>query len=231
MQDSPQRIEVSVLLTAKQQIIQALTKPSERSKQRLVGASQIGGCAYHLGLDMLESKNTEHVPESETGMAAWLGTAMHSHIESTLDLPGAIQEAKVDIFEIPGYGKIGGHVDLYWNKSVLDWKLQGKWKVDKQKLAYRKAPHTIPDTTYRVQLHLYGYGLVQAGYEVETVNLVSFPKLSNNFNDITIYTEKYNPELVQKAIDRALKVWEYCSSGLVEELPRSEDCYDCSSSW
>lgn len=215
-------------VTAKQQIIKALTRPTERSKQRLVGASQIGGCPYHLGLAMLESKDTERGVEAESGMAAWIGTAVHSFIESTLDLPGAVQETKVDIFDIPGYGFIKGHIDLCWDDSIWDWKVQGKWKIDKQKLSFRKEPGKIPDTTYRVQLHLYGYGRRLQGHTVNTVNLVSIPKMSNSFNDITIYSEPYNQELVDKAIDRARLVWQYCSEGKVEELPRSEDCYDCS---
>lgn len=214
-------------LTAKQQIIAALTKPTERSKQRLVGASQIGGCPYHLGLDMLKSKNTEHVVEAETGMAAWLGTAMHNWIEQTLVLEGAVQETKVDIFDIPGYGSIGGHIDMCWDDSIWDWKLQGKWKIDQQRLAFRKAPDQIPDTTYRVQLHLYGFGRLQQGHKVDTVNMVSFPKLSNSFNDIKIYTEKYNQELVDSAIDRARRIWTLCEEGRVEDLPRMEGCYDC----
>lgn len=213
--------------TARQQIIQALTKPSERSKQRLVGASQIGGCAYHLGLSMLKSKNTEHEPEAESGMAAWIGTAVHAHIENTLDLPGAVQEAKVDIFDIPGYGLIGGHIDMCWDDSIWDWKVQGKYTLDMQKLAWRKEPDRIPSTTYRVQLHLYGYGRILQGHDVKTVNLVSIPKMSNSFNDIKIYSEQYNQQLVDSAIDRAHRIWQYCSEGRVEELPTDPTCYDC----
>lgn len=176
---------------------------------------------------MLKSKDTEHVAEAETGMAAWIGTAVHSHIEDTLELPGAVQETKVDIFDIPGYGSVGGHIDMCWEDAIWDWKVQGKWKVDEQKLAYRKKPNQIPGTTYRVQLHLYGYGRILQGYKVDSVNLVSIPKLSNSFNDIRIYSEAYNQQLVDSAIDRAKRIWEYCSEGRVEELPTDPDCYDC----
>jgi hypothetical protein len=179
---------------------------------------------------MLESKDTEHVPEAETGMAAWIGTAVHAHIEDTLELPGAVQETKVDIFEIPGYGWIRGHIDMCWKDSIWDWKVQGKWKIDKQKLTFRKDSSKIPDTTYRVQLHLYGYGRILQGHTVETVNLVSIPKMSNSFNDIMIYSEPYNQKLVDDAIDRAKRIWQYCVDGRVEELPADKDCYTCNNS-
>lgn len=218
------------LTEAQQDIINAIRQPSERSKQKLIGASQLGGCPYHIGVDMAQSLlSPEQASEvvEESGQAAWLGTCMHNWIEANLSLPGAEQEKKVSIFDLEGYGSIGGHIDMVWQNQVWDWKLLGKWKLDKMKLAYRKNKLVIPDTTYRVQLHSYAYGLRQVGYDIERVNIVAFDKMSNNFESIRFFSEVYNEELVLKAIDRTRKIWQHVLAGEVDELPRQEDCYEC----
>jgi len=197
----------------------------------MVGASQIGGCPYHLGLSMLQSHKLAEKEPSEPGMGAWIGTGVHLNIENTLKLdPEPIQELKVDIFEIPGYGLVKGSVDMFWKNRVWDWKVLGKANMQKMQLAYRKNPDQIPNTTYRVQQHLYAYGVKQLGYEVEDVNIVAIPKLSNNFADIVQFTEAYNQEVVDKAIARAKMIWQYASEGRLNDLPREIDtCYDCGS--
>lgn len=212
---------------AAHKILQAIQQPSDRSKQRLVGASQLGGCPYHLGLAMLESKAAEHTP-SEGGMAAWIGTGVHFWLEHNLHLEGAEHEKKVSILDLEGYGQIGGNVDLVYDNQVWDWKILGKYSFDKMRLEYLDAPDRIPKTVYRVQQHSYAYGLRKQGYEIDKVNIVAFPKISNNWGDIKVFTEAYNEELVLAALDRTRLVWKYCQEGRVEELPRDSDCYDCS---
>lgn len=212
------------------EILSALKTPTARDKQRLVGASQIGGCPYHLGLAMLQSHGLAEKEPSEPGMGAWIGTGVHLNIEETLNLEGSSQETKVDIFEIPGYGLVRGSIDMYWRNRIWDWKVLGKANMQKMQLAYRKMPGQIPNTTYRVQQHLYGYGLIQRGFKVEDVNIVAIPKLSNSFEDIVLFTEAYNQELVDKSIARAKGIWQYASEGKLSELPRDiENCYDCGS--
>ena len=212
------------------EILEHLKMPTERDKQRLVGASQIGGCAYHLGLSMLQSHGLEEVEPSEPGLGAWIGTGVHAYIENNLQLTGAVQECDVDIFDIPGYGNIRGHIDMYWHNRVFDWKVLGKASFQKMQLGYRKQPDQIPSTVYRVQQHLYADGLIQQGYEVEDVNIVAIPKHSNRFSDIAIFTEVYNQGLVDKAIERAREIWLYASDGRLKDLPRDlESCYTCSS--
>lgn len=211
-------------------IVKALQAPSERDKQRLVGASQIGGCPYHLGVSMLQSHNLLPKEETPPGLGAWIGTGTHLLIEHTLKLdPPPQQELKVSIFEIPGYGAVNGNVDMYWKGRVWDWKVLGKANMQKMSLEYRKKPNQIPNTTYRTQQHLYGFGLIQAGYEVTDVNIVAIPKLSNRFSDIVQFTEPYNQELVDKSIERAKTIWQFASDGKLEDLPKDFDnCYDCS---
>ena len=212
------------------EIIQALQAPTERDKQRLVGASQIGGCPYHLGLAMLQSHDLAEKEETPSGMGAWIGTGVHLNIEHTLNLPDSKQELQVEIFDIPGYGMVKGNVDMFWRNRVWDWKVLGKASMQKMQFQYRQTPNRIPHTTYRTQQHLYGFGLIQAGYKVEDVNIVAIPKLSNRFEDIQLFTEAYNQELVDKSIERAKTIWQFASDGRLNDLPRDLDnCYDCSS--
>lgn len=212
--------------------MQEIRKPTDRGKQRLVGASQIGGCPYHLGVDMAKSLSTEEQPEEvveEGGLASWLGTAMHYWLQDNVNIEGAEHEKKVTIFDIEGYGTIKGHIDLTYGNQVWDWKLLGNWKLDKLSLAWKLDPTKIPDTTYRVQIHLYAYGLIQQGYDITHVNLVCFKKTSNRWQDVVFYTEPYNQELVDAAIQRAKLVFEHVRDDKVDELPRDEEsCYDCS---
>lgn len=208
-------------------ILKAIQQPSDRSKQRLVGCSQLGGCPYHLGLAMLESKSNEHTP-SESGMAAWIGTGVHYWLEHHLELEGAEHETKVSVLDLEGYGEIGGHVDLVYANQVWDYKVLGKYSFDKMRLEYLETPARIPKTVYRAQQNLYAYGLRKLGYDITHVNIIAFPKISNNWEDIRVFTEAYNEELVQAVLARTKLVWKYCQEGRVEELPKDDDCYDCS---
>lgn len=212
---------------AQELIRKKISMPGERSHQRLVGASQIGGCPYHLGESMLNSLKDK--PEiSESGLGAWIGTAVHEYLEHNLHLDGTeVHEAKVDIFDLEGYGKIRGHIDLCWRDAIWDYKVLGKASFSKMALEYRKDPSKIPTTQYRAQLHLYGYGRILQGYDVETVNIIAIPKLSNNFSDIKFYSEPYNQELVDAAIARTHKIWELVQEGRLEDVPRDDDCWDC----
>ena len=180
---------------------------------------------------MLQSHDLAEKEETPSGMGAWIGTGVHSHIENTLKLsPPPVQEVQVEIFEIPGYGMVKGNVDMYWKERVWDWKVLGKASMQKMQLKYRQTPNRIPHPTYRTQQHLYGYGPIQAGCKVEDVNIVAIPKLSNRFEDIQLFTEAYNQELVDKSIERAKTIWQFASDGRLNALPRDLDnCYDCSS--
>ena len=221
---------MSDLASSFQEIVSKISQPGERSHQRLIGASQIGGCPYHLGEAMLNSLKEE--PEvSESGLGAWIGTAVHEFLENNLELEGAEHEAKVKIFDLEGYGTVGGHIDLCWRDAIWDYKVLGKASFDKMALEYRKDPTKIPTTQYRVQLHLYGYGRILQGHKVDAVNIIAFPKLSNRFSDIRMYSEAYNQQLVDAAIERTKRIWQLVQEGRLEDVPRDEDCWDCRQAW
>ena len=211
-------------------IVNEITKPSERDKQRLIGPSGIGGCPRCVG-DELASVLPEQYPDlmdtDSFGLGAWIGTAVHAHIEGLLEIPGAIKEQKNPIFELEGYGLIKGSTDLFAHGHVVDYKVLGKANFDKLRLLYKAEPNKIPTQTYRAQQHLYGYGWEQLGHEVKTVNILAIPKLSNDPDDIRWYSEIYSKEIALKFIDRLEKIWQYVKDGKLEELPSDSDCFVC----
>jgi hypothetical protein len=162
------------------------------------------------------------------GLGSWIGTAVHNYIDTTLDIPGAIKEQKNAIYHLEGYGTISGSTDFYKAGHIFDWKVVGKWSFTEMKLAYQLEPNRLPNTKYRVQQHLYGYGWVKAGKPVETVNLCVIPKLSNDPDDIRFYTEPYNPEVARKALARLELIWSRVQEGKLDSLPMDDDCYVCS---
>lgn len=193
-----------------------LSQESDRDKQRLVGPSSLAGCAYCLGLDMLGEK------EQSFGWYPRLGTAFHYWAEHHNTIPGAITEQKVTVGEIEGYGIIKGTMDLYLphRSTIVDYKLVGK-------NTRQTAMVDGPSLQYRGQQHLYCKGAIAAGYKVKKFAIAYVPRDSASLKDMFVYTENYSPRFAQKVLDRAQQVWNYSSSGRVEELPSSEECYKC----
>lgn len=193
-----------------------LSAESERDKQRLVGPSSLGGCAYCLGKDMLGEK------EQSFGWYPRLGTAFHYWAEHHCTIPGAVTEQKVTVGEIEGYGIIRGTLDLYLphRKTIVDYKLVGK-------NTRQNAMLDGPSKQYRGQQHCYGKGATAAGYEVEKIAIAYIPRDSHTLRDMHVHIEDYNPLLADRTLDRARRVWKAVSSGRVEEIPSDADCYNC----
>lgn len=221
------------------ELLAKFKEPSARSHQVKIGPSGIGGCPYCVG-EALAHKLPEvypdlvHVPSSS--YATWLGTMGHSGIEHEYFYPqeicgnGAdtgIAESKVHVYDLEGYGSISGSIDLIYGNEIFDYKFMGKFGYDKMCLAYRRDPTTIPDVTYRVQQMLYAYGARKKGFDIERVNVVVFPKHKSNWSDVRVFSEEYNQELVDAALDRLEKIWKIVQEGNLKDIPSSEDCYNC----
>lgn len=224
-----------------QELLAKFKAPSARSHQVKIGPSGMGGCPFCVG-ETLAHKLPEiypdlvHVPSSS--YATWIGTMGHSGIEhehfpeyldysSQDNTENGIPETKVHVYDLEGYGSISGSIDLIYKNEIFDWKFLGKYGYDKMSLEYRKDPTRIPNTTYRVQQHVYAYGARKAGFDIERVNVVVFPKHKSNWADVKVFTEAYNEELVQAVFDRLVKIWNIVQEGKYKELPSNEDCYNC----
>lgn len=219
-----------ILEDAQKAILDGITQPTKRGKQSLIGPSEIGGCPYCVGekLAVKFPKIYKIRHKERFGLGSWIGTAVHAFMDRTIKIPVGIKEQKNLIAHVNGYGDIKGSTDLFIPPHVFDYKVVGKWSFDEMRLESLEKPNQIPFTKYRVQQMLYGLGWKKLGYEVETVNLVVIPKMSNDPDDIKFYSENYNEELALKSLDRLEVILDTVRRGKLDELPSDEDCYVCS---
>ena len=219
-------------------------EPDERGRQKLVGASQIGGCPYCLGHALMQEEPPGKIPnwikanDDPDGLAAWIGTAVHYYLEHEIipqvmeeegrDLTKIVAEDKVPIYELEGYGLIQGNIDVHDDVEIVDWKIVGDWSWNKMLMENLSNPDSLPRKQYRVQQHLYAYGLRQQGYDIEQVSMAVFKKTSNSWGDIEIYTEKYNQDVVDTALQNLEIIYSIAKQGKFDDLPQDEECYQCS---
>lgn len=221
-------------------------EPDARSKQKLIGASQVGGCPYCLGLALMGEERETKLPtwiianDDPEGLAAWIGTAVHYYLEHEIipqvqeeegwDKTKIVAEENVPIYGLEGYGLIKGNIDVHDDVEIVDWKIVGDWSWNKMLLENAEYPDRIPRKQYRVQQMLYAFGLRQIGYDIEKVSLAVFKKTSNSWGDIEIYSENYNQDIVDAALQNLEKIYRLARQRRYNELPRDEDCYVCSRS-
>ena len=160
------------------------TSTSERSMQREVGPSEIGGCRRKVWHRLQGTK-----PINNTlGAAAFMGTAIHEKIErrcSELGDNSYLIETEVE------YRGLKGHVDLYdtVNREVIDWKTITLKKV-----------RWFPSDQQWQQVHLYGLLLTENGYPVDTVTLVGIPR-DGNERDVIVMSRPWDRKVAENGLD------------------------------
>lgn len=175
-----------------------------------------------------------------------IGTAVHELVHSRLEgNPLVLSEVKLPLGVIEGYGEValdgsqenlGGTTDIFF---VLDNRVTDLKTTKKHKLALYKrvfdgdeseslipARHIVEG--YLNQLMLYGWGLENLGYKVETVSFAFVPV--DGMNERDLYTKElpYDRARAEEVWDRAVKLWAW----LQEEndpatLPSAPGCYYC----
>lgn len=107
--------------------VATITKPSARDKQRAPGPSDLADkCDLCVARKISASMGLGTHTDRGFSLKAWLGTAVHEKLER--DLPEiyahAEQEITVDVADIPGVGKVVGHVDVFLprKRTLVDWK-------------------------------------------------------------------------------------------------------------
>jgi CRISPR/Cas system-associated exonuclease Cas4 (RecB family) len=156
----------------------------ERSLQKEVGVSQIGGCRKQVWLQIQGTPK-----ENETiKLPSLMGTAIHKMIEEAIsngDISGDYElEQEVE------WDGLKGHIDLYIPSvgAVVDWKT-----TKKSSLTY------FPSTQQRWQVQLYAYLLEKNGKTPQTVTLVAIPR-DGDERHIKTHTEEYNPFVAIEAL-------------------------------
>lgn len=169
----------------KQILIDALLEADNgraRSKQTAIGVSQLGGCRRQVWhqLQGHEGKNPT------LRLASIMGTAIHASIEQALQDKGYLLEHRVEAKD----GLPPATIDCFdpATGTVTDFKTITKKNADyfisKQK---------------RYQVHTYGYLMVQAGYEVNTVQLLGIPRDGNEL-DVIDWSEPYDEAVALEAL-------------------------------
>lgn len=177
-------------------------RQAPRSQQVMVGPSELGGeCDRKLAFRLAGVAPLNHRIDP---WPAIVGTAVHGWLEEVMHqfqtAAGAARwlietEVKIDNMVI-------GHVDLYdiHTRTVLDWKTIGSSRLKK----YREEG---PLADYRTQVHLYGLGMIRAGYPVDQVGLVGLPR-SGWLSGMWVWSEPYDESIAQAALKRMYQLGE-----------------------
>lgn len=232
------------------EVIDAITQPTSRGKQKRIGPSQLGNpCDRCLTEQILLSAG--HVIEGAearketTTVPTFIGTAVHERIEAlTQDIPGAYRETKVEVGEVRGYGTIKGTADYYNenHRHLIDYKVVKKDKIAQYSRLTRETGGEIDFAstargasnfkTYFVQLNLYASGLIKAGHPVERMSLLMLPRdepLQRVEKALTEFVFEPVLEVAELALERASQLYEWGLDNLtsLSELDSDKDCYYC----
>jgi hypothetical protein len=155
-----------------------------RSKQVQIGPSELGGCRRKVWYRLNDQPETN---DAELKLAAIMGTAIHSAIESAFAGNNSIVlEQTVE------YNGMKAHVDAFVPETgdVIDWKT-----VKAKNLSY------FPSQQQRWQVQVYGYLIDKAGKgKPRTVNLVAIPR-DGDERDIKVHSEPYDEAIALEALN------------------------------
>lgn len=172
-----------------------------RSAQVTLGPSEIGTpCDRRLAMALL---GVPAVNPGGDGWAAFVGTCTHvgmAEVYTFADAGTGRYAVELPVFlGIPTVPR--GTTDLLDRRdgTVVDWKVMGKYSLDKFK-------REGPSETYRTQAHTYGYGAERAGERVRNVAVVGLPRAGSSLDEMHVWTEKYDKKLAVAALARVEKI-------------------------
>jgi hypothetical protein len=155
-------------------------------------------------------------------------------------------EQPVHVGDVGGYGKIKGTLDRFDIKAgeVMDWKLVSLKKRDAFERLYRKSQRDGLDAIvsdygaaqflqYYIQLCLYGKGMEDQGYDVNSVTLLLLPRDGTVHvveSELTAMSMPYDRDLAIYALGRAGLIYEKArkSNELITTLDSAPECFYCS---
>jgi hypothetical protein len=184
-------------------IIRWADATTPRSLQREIGMSEVGAdCLRRLAYRLAE------LPDVNTTVDPWfsiMGKAVHAWLAETLAAWNNAPEYGGPVFQIEQrvvatsdqYG-VAGSTDFYRNALVGDHKLVG---AD----ALRKYRDNGPSNQYRVQVHVNGLGWEQAGWPVDEVAILFYPR-SGYLDSMHVWSEPYNRQVALDALARLASV-------------------------
>jgi len=158
---------------------------SNRSMQKAVGPSEIGGCSRRLWHRINETPACNDT----LSLAAWMGTAIHKGLEGALSRVDPFNTRYMTEVQVEHDGLMG-HVDVYDREAreVIDWKTTTKSKMSK-----------FPSESQVQQVQVYGWLLSANGYSVDSVTLVGIPR-DGNERHVLFHTESYDENVALDAV-------------------------------
>ena len=171
----------------KEKLIKALHNKENnrpRSTQVQIGPSELGGCRRKVWYRLNDQPETN---DAELKLAAIMGTAIHSAIESAF-----AGDNSIVLEQTVEYNGMKAHVDAFLPDSgdVIDWKT-----VKAKNLSY------FPSQQQRWQVQVYGYLIDKAGKgKPRTVNLVAIPR-DGDERDIKVHSEPYDEAIALEALN------------------------------
>ncbi len=188
--------EVELIKSEITDIIRWADQNSPRSLQTDLGPSELGSpCDRRLGYRMaaVGKCNRKFDP-----WAAIVGTAIHSWLEKAVDDWCAahdsvdwITEKELRISDV-----ITSHVDLLKvsRGTIIDHKTGGPEVM-------KKVRKDGPPIGYKIQTMVYGYAYEQAGYKINKVALVFYPR-SGWLKDMYVWVAPYDRAIAERALAR-----------------------------
>lgn len=170
----------------KEKLIKALHDKENnrpRSTQVQIGPSELGGCRRKVWYRLNDQPETN---DAELKLAAIMGTAIHSAIESAF-----AGDNSIVLEQTVEYNGMKAHVDAFVPETgdVIDWKT-----VKAKNLSY------FPSQQQRWQVQVYGYLIDKAGKgKPRTVNLVAIPR-DGDERDIKVHSEPYDESIALEAL-------------------------------
>jgi hypothetical protein len=162
-----------------------------RSQQTQIGVSSIGGCkrkAYYI-------LNGQEKVNFTDKLAAIMGTAIHENISKAIVREDIFGDNFLIEQEVT-FGNLKGHFDLFIKEDglVVDWKTTTK-----------KGLVSFPSKEQIWQVQIYGWLLIQNGFDVREVSLVGIAR-DGSFDDLKIYRAPYNDLVALEGIEWLKKV-------------------------
>ena len=184
---------------------------SPRSKQRSIGPSEVGGdCERKIGYRLL---GVDSVNEPDTWLAQ-IGTAVHAHLASIYEEANKAYDNKRYLIEhrIQVTDELGGSCDLVdlENKVVIDWKVVG----DSSLKRYKKDG---VGNQYRTQAHLYAYGLLREGRDIEDVAIVFLPR-GGSLRGMYVWTEPFDLNIAAEGVAKLQAAKSVVAAGGIQSL-------------
>ena len=202
-------------------VIEEITRPTDRDKQRKVGPSEIGNpCTRCLGRALAGER-----AQQDFSLYTWIGTAVHYFMEHNT-FTDEEHELRLHVGTIEGYGDIAGTTDMWYadEAAVVDWKIVGLKNLKKYRVG------GVPQQ-YRFQAMLYGLGLHMAGKPIKKIAIVFIPRDSGNVKDIWVHEEEWQLEMAGAALDRAQEIYNHVKVHGWRDLESDDDCYSCNMDW